>query len=175
VALCVVAQCGVVHAQRTNDDIFSGVLISAIAIDPRDTHVIYAGADKGVFKSTDGGTNWTSPGPDSPTGTTALVVDPQNSDTIWAVAYNDYNDGVFKSLDGGLSWTKVLNIVGGWTIAVDPKNSSFVFAGAGYGDIGTTAWMEEIRGTIHRISASMPWRSIHTIPTSSTPPAMRPC
>jgi photosystem II stability/assembly factor-like uncharacterized protein len=67
-----------------------------------------------------------------------LVVDPQNSDIIWAVAYNDYNDGVFKSLDGGLSWTKVLNVVGGWTIAVDPKDSSYVLAGAGYGDIGTT-------------------------------------
>src|SRR5262249_48964207 len=94
----------VAHAQ-TNTDELSGESMFAIAIDPQDTRIIYAGSDEGVFKSTDGGVSWTRPALVSPAATRALVVDPQNSDIIWAATYNDRDDGVFKSMNGGLSWT----------------------------------------------------------------------
>jgi photosystem II stability/assembly factor-like uncharacterized protein len=131
---------GRVFAQTpsTADETLSGTPISTLAIDPQDSRIVYAGSSKGIFKSTDGGSSWVLLGDASPTGTTALVIDPQNSDTILAVTYNDYDDGVFKTLDGGITWTKLLKLVGAWTIAVDPHHTDSVLVGAGYGDIGST-------------------------------------
>jgi photosystem II stability/assembly factor-like uncharacterized protein len=153
---------GLAHAEIINADMLSGVSISAIGIDPHDTRVVYAGSDKGVFKSRDGGVSWTSPGLSSPTGATALVVDPQNSDIVWAAAYNDYNDGVFKSLNGGDSWTKVINLVGAWTIAVHPENTSHLSVGAGYGDVNATP------GIVNSVDGGNSWHytsnfSIYTL------------
>jgi len=128
---------GVANAQ-TNTDGLAGVFISAIAIDPQNTRVVYAASSNGILKSTDGGVNWSAPGTDSPRGITALVIDPKNPDTVWAAAYNDFNDGIFKSVDGGLSWTRIIHVVGAWAIALNPQNTDVVSVGAGYGDIGST-------------------------------------
>lgn len=75
----------------------------ALAADPRDPDVLYAGTDGGVFKSVDGGRSWR---PSSRGLTTtflfSLAVDPDRPDTLYAGAW-DAN--VFKSTDGGESWT----------------------------------------------------------------------
>jgi photosystem II stability/assembly factor-like uncharacterized protein len=147
---CFISARGVAHAQ-TNTDELSGVFISAIAIGPPNTRIVYAASAKGVLKSTDGGVSWSAPGSDSPTGITALVVDPKNPDIVWAVAYNDYNDGVFKSLNGGINWTKIINVGGAWTIAVNPQNTDLVSVGAGYGDIGSTP------GIVNSIDGGNSW------------------
>jgi hypothetical protein len=39
--------------------------INAIAVDPVDSQIVYAGADMGVWKSTDGGGTWTHMGPEN--------------------------------------------------------------------------------------------------------------
>ena len=57
----------------------------------------------GVFKSTNGGTNWTAMN----TGLTntdvyALAINPQTPDTLYA---GTYGGGVFKSTNGGTNWT----------------------------------------------------------------------
>jgi photosystem II stability/assembly factor-like uncharacterized protein len=141
---------GVAHAQ-TNTDELAGVFISAIAIDPQNNRIVYAASAKGVLKSTDDGVSWSAPGSDLPTGVTALVVDPKNPDILWAAAYNDYNDGLFKSLNGGINWTKVINLVGAWTIVVNPQNPDLVSVGAGYGDIGSTP------GIVNSIDGGNSW------------------
>jgi len=151
-----------VFGQLSSDDPLSGVSISVIDVDPHDSRIVYAGSWTGIFKSTDGGGNWARPGAASPAGTTALVIDPQNSNTIWAAAYNDYDDGIFRSLDAGTTWAKVINLVGAWTIAVDPQQTNSVLAGAGYGDIGATP------GIVKSVDGGSSWRytsnySIYTL------------
>ena len=102
--------------------------IGKIAIDPRNSAVVYVaaqgplwspGGDRGLFKTTDGGTSWKpvlSIGAD--TGITDVVIDPREPDVLYAAAYQRRRavgqmigggpeGGLFKSKDAGKSWTKL--------------------------------------------------------------------
>lgn len=82
--------------------------------DPSDPNIMYFGAER-LFKSLDGGLNWTaisndlSNGPTGQNGVqygtiTTIAVSPINSNVIWA-GTDDGN--VWVSSSGGLNWTKV--------------------------------------------------------------------
>src|SRR5262249_25570683 len=76
----------------------------ALAIDPTNFSTLYAATYGGVFKSTNGGANWTAGNsglPPSPTKVSALAIDPTNPSTLYA---GTYGNGVFKSTNGGESW-----------------------------------------------------------------------
>jgi photosystem II stability/assembly factor-like uncharacterized protein len=82
--------------------------IWSVAVDPADSETIFAGTRPGVFRSRDGGGSWdelpmdvADPCPIGIARTTSLVVDPRDSNKIWA---GIEVDGVYKSLDGGDSW-----------------------------------------------------------------------
>jgi hypothetical protein len=105
--------------------------IAALAIDPATPTTLYAGVDaygggnKGVFKSTDGGTSWVNTGPD--TGCVqALAIDPTMPTTLYA---GTLLDGVFKSTDGGASWTNTGSLLGAVkTLMIDPSTSTTLYA-----------------------------------------------
>ena len=92
-----------------------GVSIKALAIDPSNPAIVYAGAmnqvtsglgingGAGVFKTTDGGANWTlrSTGLTN-LGIQSLAIDPVTPATIYA---GTSGSGVFKSINGGTTWT----------------------------------------------------------------------
>ncbi|MCD4751200.1 MAG: hypothetical protein K8R59_17640, partial [Thermoanaerobaculales bacterium] len=99
--------------------------IGMIAIDPRDTDIVYvaaqgplwnAGGDRGLYKTTDGGTNWEQVLEISEhTGVNEVHFDPRNPDVLYATAYQRrrrtwtlINGGpesaIYKSTDGGASW-----------------------------------------------------------------------
>lgn len=116
--------------------------IYALAIDPDDSQVLYAGSNANpasyigadpdqlfntvgvVHKSTDGGLTWT----ELPTGfvrgtrVTGLRVDPSNPSIVYASTFgllsgggSNYLDpqyGVLKSTDGGASWTSMKSGLG---------------------------------------------------------------
>jgi photosystem II stability/assembly factor-like uncharacterized protein len=101
---------------------------AAVAIDPTDPDVIYAGTGPrkivsnsataaGLFKSTDGGASWVLLGSGYPadntgnaatifgtTGATlinSIIVDPANSSVVYLAS----STGVWRSANGGLDWT----------------------------------------------------------------------
>src|SRR2546426_830419 len=84
--------------------------INALAIDPQTPTTLYAGTSgHGVFKSTDGGGNWSAvnTGLTTPCGAiwvNALAIDPQTPATLYA---GTYSSGVFKSTDAGVTWGAV--------------------------------------------------------------------
>jgi hypothetical protein len=90
----------------------------------------------GVFKSTNGGGNWTPVGTGLPNGiVSALAVDPQTS----SIVYAGTQFGLFKSINGGAanSWTPMNT---GFTpsatpsinsVVIDPQNPSTLYAGTG--------------------------------------------
>lgn len=89
---------------------FSALPVYSLAIDPAAHQTIYAGTAGVVnlLKSTDGGRSWQRPRP----GyfgllTSALVIDPKETGTIYAVV-GDYltTQHVFKSTDGGNNWQR---------------------------------------------------------------------
>ncbi len=102
--------------------------IGMIAVDPRDSDVVYvaaqgplwsAGGDRGLYKTTDGGENWElilSGG--NYTGVNEIHLDPRAPDVLFAVKHQRYRNvaalmnggpesGIFKSTDGGRNWREL--------------------------------------------------------------------
>lgn len=80
--------------------------VTHIAIDPADSNTVYAtlgGFEKGnVWKTVDGGMNWTNLGTDLPEAPVyALAIHPANSQFV----YVGSEVGVFASEDGGRNWS----------------------------------------------------------------------
>jgi hypothetical protein len=96
------------------DPVVSGRL-TAIAIDPANTnHVYVAGAQGGVWQTTNGGTTWTAMTDTQPSlAVGSLILDPTNSSTIYVGTGEEnfsgdsyYGEGILKSTDGGATWTQ---------------------------------------------------------------------
>jgi len=97
-----------------------------LALDPSNPRVIYAGfwqvrrnpyhfdsggAGSGLWKSTDGGDNWTdlshAPGmPRGVLGRVGVTVSPANPERVWAIV-EAAEGGLFRSENGGRTWAKV--------------------------------------------------------------------
>jgi photosystem II stability/assembly factor-like uncharacterized protein len=102
--------------------------IARIVIDPANENIVYVGAqghlwgpnaERGVFKTSDGGRTWTkSLFVDENTGVNDLVIDPSNPLVLYASTYQrqrtawGFNgggpgSGIYKTIDGGATWTKL--------------------------------------------------------------------
>lgn len=95
---------------RSEDDGLSWILsnsgleerrVNAVAFDPHDENVFYAGTDGGLYRSEDGGQNWTAIGLPAEISVNAIAVSPQTGEHL----YVGSRDGVLRSLNGGASWT----------------------------------------------------------------------
>jgi hypothetical protein len=97
--------------------------------------------DSGLFKSIDGGANWSTTGL-TKTLVNAVAIDPSNPETLYAgtVGYEEANQtfrGLLKSNDGGASWFAINNgltdLIGAGSvimaILIDPKNPDILYAG----------------------------------------------
>src|SRR5207245_1935664 len=67
----------------------------------------------GVYRSTDGGENWTNLGLKESERIAKILVDPTESNTVYVCVpgklWSDSDErGVYKTTDGGKTWTKVL-------------------------------------------------------------------
>jgi len=87
--------------------------ITALACDPTQPNVIYAGAASGgVWRSRSGGTQWEPLFDTAPTQSIgAIAIHPKNPDLIWVGTgegnprnSQNFGVGIFKSIDGGRSW-----------------------------------------------------------------------
>ena len=123
--------------------------IGAITIDPKNPKVIWVGTGEawtrnsvsigdGVYKSTDGGDNWTNVGLNESERIAKILVDPSNTDTVYVCApgklWSDSDErGVYKSVDGGKTWTKILKGVNASTgcsmMTMDKRNPKTIYAG----------------------------------------------
>ena len=77
-----------------------GGYVAALAIDPGNPEVVYAGGWGSVFKSTDGGVTWKNVTRKPTTRVTGLAIDPVHAGTVYATT----DRGVSKTTDGGRSW-----------------------------------------------------------------------
>jgi photosystem II stability/assembly factor-like uncharacterized protein len=110
--------------------------VNTLAMDPTNTSVIYDGTvGSGVFKTTNGGLNWSAVNNGIGYYINTLAIDPTNTQVVYA---GGNGGGVFKTTNGGLSWSQVNTgmpnpIVN--FIAIDPTNNQVVYA-AGWGYSG---------------------------------------
>jgi photosystem II stability/assembly factor-like uncharacterized protein len=130
--------------------------IGRVLVDPQNPDTVFVAAlghaygpnaERGVFRSTDGGRTWQKVlFKDENVGAIDLAFDPQNSKTIYATLWaarrppwsiyppaNGPGAGVFKSTDGGGNWQQLTGGlpsegVGRIGVAVAPSNSQRVYA-----------------------------------------------
>jgi photosystem II stability/assembly factor-like uncharacterized protein len=107
--------------------------ISRMRVHPANPDIVYVAAlgdpygpnpERGVFKSSDGGTTWTkSLFRNDRTGAVDLAMDPKNPDTIYAGLWEVFRtphslssggpgSGLFKTTDGGARWTELTRNTG---------------------------------------------------------------
>ncbi len=122
--------------------------IGAIRIDPSNPQNVWVGTGEtwvrnsvslgdGVYKSTDGGANWTNMGLKDSERIARIQVDPKSSDTVYVCATGRLwsaggDRGVFKTTDGGKTWKNVLAVdadTGCSDLAIDPQEPSILYAG----------------------------------------------
>ncbi len=117
-----------------DDDLFAQVQVHSIAIDPDDPLTLYAGGNgfEGLFKSSNGGTDWVVSNPGIRNlQINSIAFDSQDPSIIYTGAGRG---GVYKSTDGGQTWeSKQDSNLSGFTqirdILVDPVNPLNVYVG----------------------------------------------
>jgi photosystem II stability/assembly factor-like uncharacterized protein len=102
--------------------------LSKIIVHPNNSNIIWVasqgplwskGGERGVYKSIDGGKSWQQTLGDSEwVGATDLLIDPRNSDLLYAATWQRHRTvagylgggpgtGIYKSYDGGDNWIKL--------------------------------------------------------------------
>lgn len=121
-----------------------GALISAIAICPSNSDLIYVGYANGRIDKTVNGTdnapNWTtvSGGINANRMCLDFAIDPHDNDVVYAAFGGYQSDNVWKSSDGGQSWTNIsanLPEAPVRSVTVHPTDSSNVYIGTEVGVI----------------------------------------
>lgn len=128
--------------------------IAKILIDPRDSNVVYVaapgplwkgGGDRGLYKSTDGGKNWTSLiKVGEYTGVADVIMDPRNPDILLAATHQRQRkyytlihggpeSALWRSVDAGKTWNKVgggvpMGELGRIGLAYAPSHPSMIYA-----------------------------------------------
>ncbi len=128
--------------------------ISKIIVHPEDSKVIWAavqgplwkkGGERGLYKSTDGGTTWKKTlGDDQWVGVTDLVIDPRDPNRLYAATWQRHRtvaaymgggpgSGLHRSTDGGETWEQLKNgLPKSWMgkigLAISPQKPDILYA-----------------------------------------------
>ena len=157
--------------------------IGAVEIDPSDPDkTIYVGTGEtwprnsvsvgdGLYKSIDGGSNWTKIGFEKSERIANIIVNPENSNEVYVgvlgALWGDSEErGVYKSTDGGATWEKLLYVntkTGCADLAMDPTNPNVLYASMW--EFRRTGWSFESGGANSALykstDAGKTWNKIH--------------
>ena len=129
------------------DGQFKSGHVGAVEISESHPDIIYVGMGEpqmrnnvswgdGVYKSIDGGKNWTHLGLEDTHHISQVRIHPTNPDIVYVGAYGhafgpNEDRGVYKTVDGGQSWEKVLfksDKAGVIDLVLNPSNPEQIFA-----------------------------------------------
>ncbi len=146
---------------------------STLVVDPSTPAILYAVANGGVFKSTNGGESW-SP---SNVGLSALsvndlVIAPSNPSTLYLYSESITGGGIFKSINGGKAWNPVNTglpaTVSVSALAIDPSNPATLYAGIRGVYRPAASGLESSGASVFKSTdGGGSWRPIYTMPSNS--------
>lgn len=121
--------------------------IGALAVEPGNSKTVYAGTGEsnmrnsvsigqGLYKTTDGGSNWQKLGLDSTERISKILIDPSDKKIIYVAApgplwKSSSHRGLYKSTDAGKTWDKILFVneeTGCADIAIHPTQPNIILA-----------------------------------------------
>ena len=122
--------------------------IGALALDPSNPEIVWAGSGEswtrnsvsignGIYRSGDGGNNWTHMGLPESERINKIIVSPKDSNTVYACVpgklWSDSADrGLYKTSDGGKSWSLILKganlSTGCGGLSMDARNPQRLYA-----------------------------------------------
>ncbi len=157
--------------------------IGAVELDPNDPdNTIYVGTGEtwtrnsvsvgdGLYKSVDGGANWTKLGFENSDRIANIIVNPKNSNEVYVgvlgALWGDSEErGVYKSTDAGATWEKLLYVdqkTGCADLAMDPLDPNTLYASMW--EFRRTGWSFESGGANSALykstDAGKTWNKIH--------------
>ncbi len=144
----------------------AGGRISEVTGVPGDPHVYWvATAAGGVWRSVDGGKNWTPVFDDQPVSSIgSIAVAPSNPNVVW-VGSGEANirgnvgegNGIYRSTDGGATWKHLWEAEGQiGAIAVHPTNPDIAFAAV----LGSPFGPGEERGVYRTLDGGVSWKRV---------------
>lgn len=158
--------------------------IGVVTIDPSDPdNSVWVGTGEcwtrnsvsvgdGIYRTTDGGKNWSHLGLEKTERISAIKVHPKDKNTVYVGAlgalWGDSEDrGVYKTTDGGKSWTKILFVnstTGCADLVMDPTDPNTLYAS--FWEFRRTAWSFNSGGLNSALYKSTDggttWKKIHT-------------
>ncbi|MBN2009746.1 VCBS repeat-containing protein [candidate division KSB1 bacterium] len=150
--------------------------VRAIAVDPNNASRVFIGAASGgIWRSFNGGIDWTDIGDGMEALTFgAIEIDPNNTDVIYA-GTGEWNfsisrtyyagNGIYKSTDGGDTWQPLPvpfdSVSHVSAISISPFNSGVVFATTSDGQAGAP---DTLKGVWRSLDAGATWNPASTIP-----------
>ena len=121
--------------------------IGALAVEKNNAKVLYAGTGEsnmrntvsigdGMYKSTDGGSNWQKIGLDSTEHISKILFDPNDAKTLFVAVpgplwSSSAHRGLYKTSDAGKTWKKILfvnNETGCADVTINPANPKIMLA-----------------------------------------------
>jgi len=128
--------------------------LSKIVIHPTNSDVMWvasqgplwsSGGERGLYKSTDGGSTWTQTlGDDQWVGATDMLIDPRDPDVLYVATWQRHRTvagylgggpgtAIYKSIDGGDNWTKLKSglpksKMGKIGLAISPQKPDVIYA-----------------------------------------------
>ncbi|MCG8412449.1 MAG: hypothetical protein MI739_14315 [Bacteroidales bacterium] len=128
--------------------------ISKIIVHPENSDIVWVaaqgplwskGGERGIYMTTDGGKTWEQTlGDDQWVGATDIIIDPRNSNCLYAATWQRHRNvaaymgggsgsAIYKSNDGGKVWEKLTNglpkqSMGKIGLAISPQNPDVIYA-----------------------------------------------
>ncbi len=156
----------------------SDALVRDLANHPNRPGIVFAGTDKGLYRSEDAGMNW------------GLVDTPMSGSSVWAVTVDNADPnlmfagtgtpnpcGVFRSTDGGKTWEQrpvdiaeecpnvgVPRVTG---IAIDPTNHRDIWVGL---EVDGLRHSSDAGDTWESINGAIPNLDVHNVAVTGGPP-----
>ncbi len=156
----------------------SDAMVRTLAHHPQRPEVVYAGTDKGLYRSDNAGESWTHvDSPLSPYAVWALTIDPQQPETMFAGTGTPCRATLFQSADGGNTWEErqaaiadecpnvgIPRITG---IAIDPVHREHIWAGV---EVDGVRHSGDGGKTWETINGAIPNPDVHSVAVAAGPP-----
>ena len=160
-----------------NQGMYQNAMVRVLANHPARPEVVYAGSERGLFKSDDAGQNWRRiESPLSEYSVWAIAIDPSNPDVILAGTGTPTPVAMFRSTNAGKSWERrEMEVVDECPIgnpqmtgiAFDPTNSLSVWVGI---EVDGLRHSSDGGITWSKAASGIPNLDVHNVAVSAGPP-----